>query len=151
MVNSHYLVTNAKTVSILNIKSKTLTVINVGINMAKILVIDDSPTMLSGTSKILTSAGYDVVQAVNGEEGIAKAGSENPDLILMDVVMPDLNGFQATRTITSADTTKHIPVIMLTTKDAETDKVWAQRQGASDYIVKPPSAKELLSKIDNLL
>jgi len=119
--------------------------------MAKILVVDDSPTMLTGTSKILTSAGHDVVQAVSGKEGIEKASSENPNLILMDVVMPDLNGFQATRTITSNADTKHIPVIMLTTKDQETDKVWAKRQGASDYVVKPPNPKELLSKIDNLL
>lgn len=119
--------------------------------MAKILVVDDSPTMLSGTSKILKSAGHDVIQAMNGEEGIEKAASGNPDLILMDVVMPDLNGFQATRTITTAENTKHIPVIMLTTKDQETDKVWAQRQGASDYVIKPPDSKELLSKIDGLL
>ena len=119
--------------------------------MAKILVVDDSPTMLSGTSKILESAGHDVIHAINGEEGIEKADSDHPDLILMDVVMPGLNGFQATRTITTAQNTKHIPVIMLTTKDQETDKVWAQRQGASDYIIKPPNSKELLSKIDGLL
>jgi len=119
--------------------------------MAKILVVDDSPTMLSGTSKILESAGHDVIHAINGKEGIEKAASGCPDLILMDVVMPDLNGFQATRTITTAQNTKHIPVIMLSTKDQETDKVWAQRQGASDYIIKPPNSKELLSKIDGLL
>jgi twitching motility two-component system response regulator PilH len=120
-------------------------------DMAKILVVDDSPTMLSGTSKILESAGHDVIHAINGAEGIEKADSGRPDLILMDVVMPGLNGFQATRTITTAQNTKHIPVIMLTTKDQETDKVWAQRQGASDYIIKPPNSKELLSKIDGLL
>ena len=107
--------------------------------------------MLTGTSKILESAGHDVIQALNGEEGIEKATNNDPDLILMDVVMPNLNGFQATRTITTAENTKHIPVIMLTTKDQETDKVWAQRQGASDYVIKPPDSKELLSKIDNLL
>jgi len=119
--------------------------------MAKILVVDDSPTMLTGTTKILKSAGHDVIQAENGTEGIEKANSANPDLILMDVVMPGLNGFQVTRTITNSPDTGHIPVIMLTTKDQETDKVWAKRQGASDYIVKPPDTKELLSKIDNLL
>ena len=86
--------------------------------MTTILVVDDSPTMLSGTSKILASAGYDVIQAESGESGIKMAATDNPDLILMDVVMPDLNGFQ------------------------ETDKVWAQRQGASDYVVKPPNTKE---------
>lgn len=119
--------------------------------MAKILVVDDSPTMLAGTTKILATAGYEVIQASGGNEGIEKATSEQPDLILMDVVMPDLNGFQATRKISNSPDTQHIPVIMLTTKDQETDKVWAKRQGAKDYIVKPPKADELLSKINNLL
>lgn len=119
--------------------------------MTTILVVDDSPTMLSGTSKILASAGYDVIQAESGEIGIKKAVTDHPDLILMDVVMPDLNGFQATRKLTTSDETKHIPIIMLTTKDQETDKVWAQRQGASDYMVKPPNSKELLSKIESLI
>ncbi len=119
--------------------------------MAKVLVIDDSATMLSGTTKILETAGHSVIQATNGAQGIEKANSDNPDIILMDVVMPDLNGFQATRTLTTTEATKHIPVIMLTTKDQETDKVWAQRQGASGYIVKPPNSTELLSKIDSLI
>jgi len=119
--------------------------------MAKILVVDDSPTMLSGTSKILTSAGHEVSNATSGQEGVDKAKTDNPDLILMDVVMPDLNGFQATRMITTSDETKHIPVIMLTTKDQETDKVWAKRQGASDYVIKPPKSEELLDKIETLL
>ena len=119
--------------------------------MAKILVVDDSPTMLSGTSKILEAAGHSVIQASSGEQGIEKATSDNPDVILMDVVMPGLNGFQATRTLTTTEATKHIPVIILTTKDQETDKVWAKRQGASDYVVKPPKTADLLAKIDSLL
>ena len=119
--------------------------------MAKILVVDDSPTMQIGTTRILVSAGHDVIQAASGTEGIEKASSENPDIILMDVVMPDISGFQATRTITSNPNTQHIPIIMLSTKEQETDKVWAKRQGASDYVVKPPEPKELLSKIDALL
>ena len=119
--------------------------------MSKILVVDDSPTMLAATTKMLESAGHDVVQAVDGAQGIEKAGSDNPDVIIMDVVMPDINGFQATRKITTTPATQHIPIIMLTTKDQETDKVWAKRQGASDYIVKPPNSKELLAKIDSLI
>ena len=119
--------------------------------MAKILVVDDSPTMLSGTTKILQSAGHEVIQAESGVIGIEMAGSENPDIILMDVVMPDLNGFQATRKITTNPATEHIPVVMLTTKDQETDKVWAQRQGAKGYVVKPPKPKELLAEISKLL
>lgn len=118
--------------------------------MAKILVVDDSPTILAGTTKILQSAGHEVIQAESGAMGIEKAANDLPDLILMDIVMPELNGFQATRTITSTAATKHIPVIMLSTKDQETDKVWAQRQGASGYVIKPPNPKELLAKIDDL-
>jgi twitching motility two-component system response regulator PilH len=119
--------------------------------MALILVVDDSPTMMTGTTKILSTAGHDVIQAVNAEEGVQKAVSDKPDLILMDIVMPGTNGFQATRIITTTPETKHIPVIMLTTKDQETDKLWATRQGAKDYIVKPPSKDELISKINNVL
>ncbi|MBL4712806.1 MAG: response regulator [Cohaesibacteraceae bacterium] len=119
--------------------------------MATILVVDDSPTILSGTTKILQAAGYEVIQAENGADGIQKAMNDNPDLILMDVVMPEMNGFQATRSITTNPDTKHIPVIMLTTKDQETDKVWAKRQGASDYVIKPPKPEELLNKIKSLI
>jgi twitching motility two-component system response regulator PilH len=119
--------------------------------MARILVVDDSPTLLSGTKKILESAGHEVISAICGEEGVDKAAKEKPDLIVMDVVMPGISGFQATRQITTNPDTKNIPVIMLTTKDQETDKVWAKRQGASDYVVKPPDKKELLTKIDALL
>ena len=119
--------------------------------MARILVVDDSPTLLAGTSKILVSAGHEVIPAESGEEGVSKSLSEKPDLIVMDVVMPGISGFQATRTITSNPETQNIPIIMLTTKDQETDKVWARRQGAKDYVIKPPEAKDLLTKIDALL
>ena len=119
--------------------------------MATILVVDDSPTMLTGTSRILVSAGHEVIQAESGESGIAKAASDHPDLILMDVVLPDLNGFQATRTLTTNPDTKHIPVVMLTTKDQETDKVWAMRQGAKDYIVKPVQEKALIEHVNMVL
>lgn len=119
--------------------------------MARILVVDDSPTLLAGTTKILEGAGHVVIPAVSGEEGIAKSIIEKPDLVVMDVVMPGISGFQATRQISTNEETKHIPIIMLTTKDQETDKVWAKRQGAKDYVIKPPDKKELLSKIDALL
>ena len=119
--------------------------------MARILVVDDSPTLLAGTTKILVSGGHEVIPAESGEQGIEKANSEKPDLIVMDVVMPGISGFQATRTISTDPNTKHIPIIMLTTKDQETDKVWAKRQGAKDYVVKPPEKKDLLSKVNALL
>ncbi|EXI92432.1 MAG: Phosphate regulon transcriptional regulatory protein PhoB [Candidatus Accumulibacter sp. BA-94] len=113
----------------------------------KILVVDDSPTERYVLNELLTSNGYQVVTAENGEEGIAKARSELPDLILMDVVMPGLNGYQATRTLTRDPATRSIPVIVCTTKGQETDKIWGLRQGAHDYMVKPVNGQELLAKI----
>ncbi|QEL66456.1 type IV pilus response regulator [Oryzomicrobium terrae] len=113
----------------------------------KILVVDDSPTERAFLTEILTKAGYQIVTAENGEEGITKAKSEHPDLVLMDVVMPGLNGYQATRTLTRDEDTKNIPVIVCTSKGQETDKIWGLRQGALDYLVKPVKADELLAKI----
>ena len=115
--------------------------------MTRILIVDDSPTQLNVISKILSKHGYDVITAEDGEIAVQKAASEKPDIILMDVVMPNLNGFQATRQITKNPETSHIPVIMLTSKDQETDRVWAERQGASDYLTKPPNESDLVVKI----
>ena len=112
-----------------------------------ILIVDDSPTERHVLSELLTQNGYQVITAENGEEGVEKAKSEQPDLILMDVVMPGLNGYQATRTLTRDETTKHIPIIVCTSKGQETDRIWGLRQGALDYIVKPVDADDLLSKI----
>jgi twitching motility two-component system response regulator PilH len=116
----------------------------------KILVVDDSPTERAFLDGLLTKAGYSVIHAASGEEGVEAAKRDQPDLVLMDVVMPGLNGFQATRAITREETTKHIPVIICTTKDQETDKIWGMRQGAKDYIVKPVNATDLMSKIKAL-
>jgi twitching motility two-component system response regulator PilH len=113
----------------------------------KILVVDDSPTERHVMKTLLTSNGYEVITAESGEEGIAKAKSELPDLVLMDVVMPGLNGYQATRTLTRDQLTRNIPVIVFTTKGQETDKIWGLRQGAQDYLVKPVNGQELLAKI----
>jgi twitching motility two-component system response regulator PilH len=113
----------------------------------KILLVDDSPTERHSINEILVRCGYDVVLAEDGEQGIARAKADSPDLVLMDVVMPGMNGFQACRAITSDETTKHIPVILCTSKNQETDKVWGLRQGAKDYVTKPVEANELLGKI----
>ena len=112
-----------------------------------ILVIDDSPTERHVLVDLLTRNGYQVITAENGEDGIEKAKSELPDLILMDVVMPGLNGYQATRTLTRDEKTKHIPVIVCTSKNQETDKIWGLRQGAVDYLVKPLNPEELLQRV----
>ncbi|HSD42985.1 MAG TPA: response regulator [Burkholderiales bacterium] len=116
----------------------------------KILVVDDSPTDRQYMLETLAKKGFQVVIAENGEDAIVKAKAELPDLILMDVVMPGLNGYQATRQITRDDATKHIPVIMCTSKGADTDKIWGMRQGANDYLVKPVDAAQLLAKIAQL-
>jgi twitching motility two-component system response regulator PilH len=116
----------------------------------KILIVDDSPTERAFLESLLSKAGYAIVTANSGEEGVERAKKEIPDLILMDVVMPGLNGFQATRAITREESTKHIPVFICTTKDQETDKIWGMRQGAKDYIVKPVNGPDLLAKIKAL-
>ncbi len=115
-----------------------------------ILVVDDSPTERYFLSDLLRKNGFDVVAAETGEDGVAKAKLEKPDLILMDVVMPGLNGFQATRMLSRDPATQSIPVIMCTTKSQETDRVWGLRQGAIDYLVKPIVAEQLLAKIQSL-
>jgi twitching motility two-component system response regulator PilH len=116
----------------------------------KIMVVDDSPTERFFLQELLTKKGYNVVTAESGEDAVAKAAKELPDLILMDVVMPGLNGFQATRAISKAAETAHIPIFMCTTKDQETDKIWGVRQGAKDYLTKPINVDELLDKIKAL-
>jgi twitching motility two-component system response regulator PilH len=116
----------------------------------KILVVDDSPTDRHIISSILIQNGYQVGVAENGEEGVAKIKEINPDLVLMDVVMPGMNGYQATRIIIRDSATCHIPIILCTTKNQPTDKIWGLRQGAQDYITKPVIAEELLQKITAL-
>lgn len=119
--------------------------------MAKILIVDDSVTMMEGHKRILESLGHEVHSAEDGEHGVERALELMPDLILMDVVMPKMNGFQATRKITKDDRTKHIPVVIVTSKDQETDIMWGKRQGARDYLIKPADEKQLVDTIDRLL
>ena len=116
-------------------------------NNMKFLVVDDSPTERHFLTEILSKNNYQVITAVNGEEGVEKARKELPDLILMDVVMPGLNGYQATRTLTRDEQTKHIPIIVCTSKGQETDKIWGLRQGAHDYLTKPVNPEKLLATI----
>ena len=113
----------------------------------KVLVVDDSPTERHVLVDLLTKNGYQVITAESGEEGVEKAKKELPDLVLMDVVMPGLNGYQATRTLTREESTKDIPIIVCTSKGQETDKIWGLRQVALDYLVKPINGDELLAKI----
>ena len=116
-----------------------------------VLVVDDSPTEQHILKNILEKAGFQVETACDGKEGIEQAKRLKPNLILMDVVMPVLNGFQATRKLSEDAETADIPVIMVTTKDQETDKRWGLRQGADDYLVKPVTAQDLLQRVRAVL
>lgn len=115
--------------------------------MAKILVVDDSPSEMAKFRDILSRHQHEVIEAHTGEEGIQKATELLPDVILMDVVMPEMNGFQATRKITRDPVTSHIPVVIISTKNQETDRVWGKRQGAKDYLSKPVTEEELIQVI----
>ena len=115
--------------------------------MALILIIDDSPTELHVMQKALEKHGYRTAAAADGAEGVRLAREINPDLIFMDIVMPGMNGYQATRALASDPRTRSIPVIMVTSKGQETDRIWGLRQGARDYVTKPVKAEELLGKI----
>jgi len=119
--------------------------------MTHILIIDDSPTEVHVFKNMLSNHNIEVSVAVNGEEGIQKAIEIKPDCILMDVVMPGKNGFQATRDLSRNPQTAGIPVIIITTKDQETDKIWGMRQGARDYIVKPAAEHDLIERINKVL
>ena len=119
--------------------------------MARILIVDDSPSQLMGIRRIVEKLGHEALTAEDGAAGVEAAKREIPDMILMDVVMPNLNGFQATRSITREPSTKHIPIVLVTTKDQDTDRVWGMRQGAKAYITKPFSETELADIIQQML
>ena len=113
----------------------------------KVLVVDDSKTELMFLSDLLHKQGYQVRTAENAQEAMERLGEEKPDLILMDVVMPGQNGFQLTRSIARDNQYADVPIIMCTSKNQETDRVWGLRQGAKDYITKPVDPSELQAKI----
>lgn len=119
--------------------------------MTTVLVIDDSPSEMAKFRDILARNNFTVLEATNGERGCEMAAEHLPDVILMDVVMPEMNGFQATRKITRGKTTSHIPVVMISTKNQETDRVWGKRQGAKEYMTKPVDESGLISVIRKVM
>ncbi len=116
----------------------------------KILVVDDSKTEILFMTELLVKNGFVVRSAENAEDAFKKLAEEKPDLILMDVVMPGQNGFQLTRAISRDPQFADVPIIMCTSKNQETDRVWGMRQGARDYITKPVAAADLMAKIKAL-
>lgn len=119
--------------------------------MAKIMVVDDAPADLQNLKNILTKGGHQVIEVTSGQDSIAKAKTEKPDAIVMDVVMPGVNGFQATRQISKDPDTSSIPIIVVSAKNQETDRLWAMRQGAREYVVKPVKDADLLAKVKQVL
>ena len=119
--------------------------------MARILVVDDSPTEVFQFKDMLEKIGHEVIIARNGRDGVEAATNEQPDMVLMDIVMPDMNGFQATRHLSRSAQTSHIPVVIISSKDQDTDRVWGARQGARAYITKPVDEAELINLINTLV
>ncbi|MCL6268449.1 twitching motility response regulator PilH [Sansalvadorimonas sp. 2012CJ34-2] len=119
--------------------------------MARVLIVDDSPTETAILEKMLTNHGYEVLKADNGADGVALCRVEKPDAVLMDIVMPGLNGFQATRQLTRSPKTMGIPVIIVTTKDQETDRIWGERQGARGYLTKPVDEGTLIDTLNRVV
>lgn len=119
--------------------------------MARILVADDSPTDIANLRNMLVKAGHTVLEASSGETAIEMIRKEKPDCVVMDVVMPGVNGFQATRTLSKDPQTASIPIVVVSAKNQETDRVWALRQGAKEYLVKPVKEADLLARIKSVL
>lgn len=119
--------------------------------MPKILIVDDSPAQLYSLKRIVEEGGLETVTAESGEMALQIASSELPSVILMDIVMPGMSGFQATRKLTRDEITRDIPVIFVTSKSEESDKVWGLRQGACDYITKPVNPSHLLTAIRDVM
>jgi twitching motility two-component system response regulator PilH len=119
--------------------------------ISKVLIIDDSPVDTLDLTGILSRNGYTVISANGAEMGVQVAREELPDLVLMDIVMPGLNGFQATRLLTQSAETRHIPIIMVSNKDQQADRVWGARQGARGYVTKPVRERELIAMIESLI
>lgn len=119
--------------------------------MALILIADDSPTEVFVLKKILEKHNHQVITAEDGEQAMELAQSKHPSLILMDVVMPKLNGFQATRRLTKDEATSDIPIIIVSSKNQETDRLWGLRQGAKGYLSKPVDENELIQEVNKLL
>ena len=119
--------------------------------MALVLIVDDSPTEVHLLRQFLEKAGFETDSAQDGSECLTKVRARRPDVVLMDIVMPGMNGYQATRALARDPDTASIPVLMVSTKGEETDRVWGMRQGATDYLVKPVTEEQLVTKVRSVL
>ena len=119
--------------------------------MSKVLIVDDSPAQLYCLRQIVERGGHQIVTADSGEQAIELAADEHPEVILMDIVMPGMSGYQAKRKLGKVESTQHIPVIFVSTKDGEADRAWGLRQGASEYVTKPVNPNLLLTAISEAM
>lgn len=119
--------------------------------MARVLIVEHSPSEMQKLSRLLEKGGHQVLMAENGADGVVMAREEQPDVVLMDIVLPGLNGFQATRQLAKDAETRHIPVVIISTRDQETDKAWGQRQGACEYLTKPLDEQKLFDTLQQVL
>ena len=119
--------------------------------MARSLLIEDSPTDVAVLTQLLERNGHQVMASGSAEDGIEVCKRELPDLVLMDVVLPGMNGFQATRALSRDPATGKIPVVIVSTKNMDVDRAWGLRQGAKDYMVKPPNEGALVARINELV
>ncbi len=119
--------------------------------MALVLIADDSPTDQHILSRALEKSGFETIMATDGEEAIRLAEQRSPDVILMDIVMPGMNGYQATRQLAQNPSTASIPIVIVSTKTQEADRVWGLRQGAVSYLTKPVSDDDLIAAVRNAL
>jgi len=115
--------------------------------MKKVLVVDDDKIIRDIVVDLMQSNGFTTIQAIDGEDGEKKAKDEKPDLIILDVVMPKKNGYQICRDLKKNEEYKHIPVILLTAKDQDSDKFWGRKQGADEYLTKPFDEDELVKLV----
>ena len=122
-----------------------------GAGMSKILIVDDSPTQLYSLRQIVEGGGHQTLTAASGEQALELAADENPAVILMDIVMPGMSGYQAKRQLGRGETTRHIPVIFVSSKDGEADRAWGLRQGAREYVTKPVNPNLLLTAISEAM
>jgi twitching motility two-component system response regulator PilH len=120
-------------------------------SMSRILVVEDSPTVLYTVSRILTEGGHQVLTATDGEQAMSIVIQEHPNLVLLDVILPKLNGYQVCRRMKAAPATAQIPVIMITSKTKDNARRWGFEQGADDYVTKPLDARQLLAVIDRFV
>jgi twitching motility two-component system response regulator PilH len=119
--------------------------------MAKVLIVDDSKSYRFRLRRLVREWGHEAITARNGKEALQLARSEKPEIILMDIVMPGMNGYQAKRTLARDAETRDIPVIFVSIRNEETDRIWGMRQGAADYVTKPVDPEHLQNAISNAI